>query len=482
MGKEIQNKKAFGILVSIYLLSIYPIIRADFNYADDVGRVFKGYSGWHNFSRWLSTIFSHFVHAGIHLADISPLPQILAVCILAVSCLVVLRTVNERDTFSIWDIIAVFPLGISPYFLECLSYKYDAPYMALSILASVVPLLFYKKDFKIYGGAAIVGMVIMCTTYQASSGIFPMCVILLAFLRWNRGEKIRCIVQFVVTSAISYMIGIGIFSLLLMRHVGTEEYVSSEITTINNIIAHYSEYFRWVRADFKIEWLLLTGILGIWFVVVSVYSSRRGRVFAFCLSVVVECLMFVFCFGLYPMLEKPLFAPRALYGTGAYIALIGVAGTKEKMCIKWRWPARVTTAVLAWSFLTFALAYGNALGVQNEYTEFRMTEVIEDLSDLEELNGGETVVVQLCGTIGLAPAIEDGPNNCNMLTRLIPIMFKEDWIWGGYKFFHYYGLKNISWNMEAGMYMDAYGDWPLLHESMYHRIYGQDNYIVIELK
>lgn len=44
-------------------------------------------------------------------------------------------------------IAAVVPLGLSPWFLECFSYKFDSPYMALSVLASVIPFIFGRRIF-----------------------------------------------------------------------------------------------------------------------------------------------------------------------------------------------------------------------------------------------------------------------------------------------------------------------------------------------
>ncbi len=38
-----QYSKPFIILALIFLLAIYPIIRANFNYIDDIGRVAYGY-------------------------------------------------------------------------------------------------------------------------------------------------------------------------------------------------------------------------------------------------------------------------------------------------------------------------------------------------------------------------------------------------------------------------------------------------------
>lgn len=75
--------KPFIILAFIYCLGIVSIIRANFNYIDDLGRVSDGYRGWMNWSRYISEGLSVLIHTDSRLMDISPLPQILACLILA---------------------------------------------------------------------------------------------------------------------------------------------------------------------------------------------------------------------------------------------------------------------------------------------------------------------------------------------------------------------------------------------------------------
>ena len=73
-----QNKcliKPILILTLIFLICFSSIIRADFDYIDDMGRKVSGYRGWSNFSRFLSSFFSIFIHSGKYLTDISPLTQ-----------------------------------------------------------------------------------------------------------------------------------------------------------------------------------------------------------------------------------------------------------------------------------------------------------------------------------------------------------------------------------------------------------------------
>lgn len=79
------------------------------------------------------------------MTDISPLPQMIAAVILAASGVLLLRIIYDRSQFSALELTALILFGLNPYFLGCLSYKYDAPYMALSVMGSIMPLYFRRK-------------------------------------------------------------------------------------------------------------------------------------------------------------------------------------------------------------------------------------------------------------------------------------------------------------------------------------------------
>ena len=91
--------------------------------------------------------------------------------------------------------------------------------MALSILASVLPLLFYQKRWMWYSLSVVVCMLVMCMTYQAASGIFPMFVVLLTLIWYVRKEDLKKIGSFILCSAVSYGIGVGIFFLFIMKKI-----------------------------------------------------------------------------------------------------------------------------------------------------------------------------------------------------------------------------------------------------------------------
>ncbi len=472
-----------GVLWALYALGISAILRADFNYIDDMGRITFGYQGWENFSRYLSNFLSTVLHTGRYLNDISPLPQLVAALVLAVAGVAVVRVVTGRERLSVWEYAAVLPMGLSPYFLECFSYKFDAPYMALSVLAGVFPLLLYRKGWLPYLVASVAGILVVCTTYQPATGIFPMFVILLSMRRWNQGEKVEEILRFVGISVAGYGIGLGVFRLFLMRV--TEEYVSGGIPAFSQLIPHTVEsfrtYFRLVYTDFRREWLLVILLLCAAFLYVQVRDSSRNKLGALLVSGAALGCSVLFSFGLYPVLEGALYAPRAMYGFGVWLALVAV-WTVTAQRAYW---CKVVSLGLAWILFVFAFTYGNALALQKDYTDFRIEQVIDDLTEAHLLEGETVKTVQISGSIGLAPFFRNMPKDYNILQRLVPVQFNGDagWGWGGYQFTYFYGLQDkMKWTgWDTSIQMTEL-DMPIVEDNIYHTIRAEGDYVLIELK
>lgn len=462
----------------IYLVGLSAILRADFNYIDDMGRVARGYKLWTlYFSRYLSDFLSTFVHGDGYLTDVSPLPQLIAVVLTALSGVILLYVVTGKRAFSALELTALIPLGLSPYFLECVSYKYDAPYMALSILGGVFPLLFSSYGCLPYFTASAVGVLIVCTTYQAAVGIFPMLVAFLCMKRWNDGEQIRRLLTFLAVSIAGYGAGMVIFKYFIMQPADT--YVSNSLVPIDQLLPtaaqHFQGYLNCLVGDFKQEWLVLAALLGMGYLYVMVRDSRRKKYFALPMAAFTLCVMLVLCFGFYSLLSQPLYAPRAMYGFGMYLSLLAIPIASAKKA----YPAKLAHLALSWLFFVFAFTYGNALSVQKDYTEFRIQAVIQDLNDLELFTTDAVKTVELSGTIGQAPVLRNMPQDYQILNRLIPDTFSGGWMWGQYRFYHYYGIPNIQ--QDDSVYLSVQ-NMPILKDTMYHTIRGEGNYVLIELK
>lgn len=473
----ISAPKAFALLSIIYVVGIFAIIQSDFLYQDDAARAFYGYKQWDYFARFLSTAMASIVHGGDYLVDIAPVPQIIAMVIMAFSGVIALSVLFQRTRFTLWEILAMIPLGLNPYFLECISFRFDAPYMAVSVLGGIAPLILYRQKNLQYILASALGVLVVCTSYQPATGIYPILVILIALRMWCQGDTFRSAMIFCLKSVLGYGVGLLYFKLVLMRPADAG-YVSNAFPPLAellpNTIQNLRQYYLYIAMDFKPVWLLLCGLISVFFVYRIAVTSRRKKWQAVAMTVLAFAAALALCFGIYPVLTNTLFAPRAMYGFGVLLAFLCVLAVEGKS------PAcsTVTVVMLAWLFFVFSFTYGNALGYQKEYTDYRINLVLTDLSHLEVLQGEDPVKVNVSGSIGQAPLIRNIPQNNTILTRLIPPTFSGDGDLSQYQFFCYYDLRNVIWNQTE----PAPEDLPVILDTMYHTIYSDGAYMHIHLK
>ena len=540
-----EHRKAYVFLGLFYLLAYYPVYTADFLFRDDLRRASIGFRGW-GYGRYLSLLGSVLLHTDTYLADISPLPQLLCALIMALASLVLLaafesawrgekgekgfevgrkkkeeignieklesiemgeteriRMEKTQTKIPLSFLIAAGLLGLYPPFFNCVCYKYDAPYMALSVLFGIAPLFFYRFGARrfLYGFLCFLCTLGVCLTYQASSGLLPLLVAFFMFLRWGRGEKASSVFRFALVSALGYVAGLFFFRLFLMPREDT--YVTMGAVKGKDFLPQVLENLRTYGVRFLVEmrplWMGAMLLLAFTFLVLFAIRAKRKPYVVFPLGLLCLPLWALLSLGAYPYLQKPLFLPRAMYGMGALLALLGfgtLMGTWEALVEREafverekkgkrtsqrvsRWLYRGMTLLifcLVWMFLVFSFTLGNALSAQAEYTRFRMAEVVEDLSSLPEAQEG-SLTVQLKGDIGVAPSIENLPPGYGMVTRIVPYTLKGGYIWGEYGFFHYYGLPDVK--KGEGL---SKKELPLLSETLYHRIYGKDGSFLIELK
>ena len=474
--KTVSMKQAVWLLFVVYVIGFSAVLRTNFYYLDDNGRAAFGYKTWDYFGRYLSTGFSTLLHMGDYLVDIAPLPQLAALWILAVASVCLLYVLYDRTWFTGWELAASVILGLNPYFLECLSFRFDAPYMAVSVLAGIVPLLYRRRGTFVYILASGLGILFVCTSYQASAGIFPILVIAVMLQMWNRGERFREIMAFCGRSAAGYGLGMVYFKLVIMKPASAG-YVSNAmpegIGLISHTIDNFKHYYSLILTDFRPVWMILALLTAVVFAGITVHRSRRNKLAAGALTLLCIGLMLLLCFGLYPVLESALFSPRAMYGFGVLLAIFGVSVAKG-----WgRMSVKLPALLLSWAFFVFSFAYGNALDLQKNYTEFRIQLVMEDLNQLPKTQ--ERMDLRLSGGIGMAPVLGNLPQNYRILNRLIPETFGGGDDLTEYRFYEYYGI---------GAYMDygkenlATEEMILWRDTLYHSIYVKDEHILVELK
>lgn len=473
-------KKTFCVLLILYIIGISAIVRANVSYIDDVDRAVLGYRNF-GYGRRLSDFLAILFHADTSVRDISPLTQLLAVCFLSAACCIVIHLLSEKRRFDLWTVIAVLPLGLSPYFLECLSYKFDSPYMALSILVSVLPFLFFEYDLSLYGTISFFSCLYMCLLYQSSSGVYPMLTALLCFHQWNKGRSLKDVLRFCLVSAFNYCFALGVFRLLFApRNTDASGYVNFSIS-FKLLPENLRMYFSYIQSDFKPWWLVMAALIAASFVYVAVRDTeKRHRVLSGLLAAVTLLVMLLLSFGLYSFFETPLMEPRAMYGFGVFIAFTGVYASGAKR----NYPAKLACLCLSWAFFSFAFVYGNALAENQRYLEFRAEAAMMDVCETDAFRSvkkdSEKLRVQYSGSIRRSPLITRDDDNHDLLVRLVPNIVRGNW-WHGQMYLQwYFGVGDYITIDFSEDFQDL--DLPILKDTFYHTIRGDSEHILIEFK
>lgn len=475
-----KYKKQFLFLLGIYLLAFCAIFRANFAYWDDIGRTYAGYHGWLDWSRYGTEILATFVHAGWHLTDISPLPQLIACMIMAVSGILLLYIFGDGKKIGFFNIIAASFTALAPYFLGIISYKFDSPYMALSFFVCVFPFLFRKKPVGIYMIVSVFCLIMMCVTYQASSGIYPMLALFLMIQDIMTGGDVKKSLKFIGVSAVCYLFSIGFFWLILMRDNGLSVISFSQM--IPYAVKRYITYYEIILSDFAKIWLVLLAVIAVVFLYYSYRAAEINRILSVALGIAAVFSGSILCFGANLFISREAYDARTMYGFNFLITMLAVFISFHAK----HWLPKIAYTALAWSFIVFSLTYGNALAQQQDYMHYRMGVLVSDLNELEIMNTNEEKDVLIVGDIGYSPVITS-------MAESYPILERESFIgsgdglicsglgegiWGGYYFYHYLNIPNIE---SASGDVD-YQNFPVLKDTVYHTIRGYDNSIVIELK
>jgi len=476
--------KPILLMSGVYFLGIFTIIRANYSYLDDLGRAIDGSRRWYDWSRYVSEFSSIFIHGDTRLTDISPIPQLIAVLILAISSVVLVYVIGNKKITAV-RLLASIPLGLSPYFLECLSFKFDAPYMALSILASIVPFVFInRKNAFIF--SSVVSLLIMCTTYQAASGIYLLVVVILCFQYWNKREKTnKEIFTFLGIAALAFGFAMLLFRFFLMKPA--DYYASTSIHPLSQIVSgtlrNLKDYALLINSDWGSIWKAGIVLVLFFFIMKSTFQSAQKKLYSFFVSIAMIILLFILSYGLYSLLAIPSFLSRSLSGFGVFLSIVCVYVVSDFKKI-----AVVTVLALNWCLFTFAFSYGNALADQARYAEFRITLLLHDLSSLYPNRNREDMKFQLKNQIEFSPVVKNIAKHNPIVERLIPKRLAENYSVESLYYLEYFNFSDYgNANTEAHVGSENYIDFstynlPVVLDTYYHTIQSDGKRVLIVLK
>ncbi|UUL28203.1 glucosyltransferase domain-containing protein [Escherichia albertii] len=427
--------KTFLIMFSLCLLYVYPIVSADRFYIDDLGRSIRGYAGWSENGRPLADLIMIAVYFGMPMVDISPLPLIAGIFIFCISVSIYLNSVGTAFN-DIQRALIGLAFICNPFFLENLSYKYDALTMLLSVSLLFLSFTFKRPKYYI---APIILVVCSLSLYQASLTVFcSLAIIEFSLLSSSKDDFIsraKVAVLRVVQLSIAYLFYSQLIAKIFITG-GYNDRHSQSIFSFNNplkllksntdsYVSIISSYYH--KMPDIVFYAFIASTLAI--AISSIIKrSKNGRWAAYniIITAISFILIYTMTFAHLATLKNPIYAPRVMISFGCVLMYFLLISTHKRYFYI---PASI---LIAYSFV-LSFSYGNAMKSQGVYEDYIKSSVSYDINRLNYKSSSISFVGEMPKSEGLKLAIHKYP----ILRKLVPIHINNNWVWGGVSLLHY---------------------------------------------
>jgi hypothetical protein len=433
-----NDRSVFLILIALYVVILFPILRANRYYNDDLKRALIGRTGWDSTGRPLTTLLMKLLQCYDHaLVDISPLTQFGAIAILAWLGVLVGRRYFVGSPGMV--ALAAFPLGAQPFFLENLSYKFDALSMSLAMLLALTPIVALKND-RLGWWLGILSLFVCLNFYQPAINAYLVFVLLDIVLAQLRGDAPREVMRQAGSRALQVGVAMLVYQLVVGIHVnGWVKQNSETIHTLHEaplIAANFIDFYKYIGTSFNTQWWLYFGpvlllmalvsiVIGVRFALKARRAHRSGiAALIFATSLLMPLAALALALGPMLLLVKPLVIPRVLLGVGALLAAALVM--MDVAFRTWGWSDKWALSVgcmLALGMCSFASAYGNALGEQKNYEERIAARLADDLAEVRA-KGVQSFLLD--GAAGYSPVTAHVAEQFPLVRSLVPPYISAD--------------------------------------------------------
>ncbi|WP_168170282.1 glucosyltransferase domain-containing protein [Rhodanobacter sp. C03] len=502
-GSARGDHSVFAILLALYFLILYPILRANRYYDDDLKRALVGHSGWDSNGRPLTTLLMKLLQCyDAALVDISPLTQIGAIAMLAWVGVLIGRRYAIRSPWL--AALVAFPLGAQPFYLENLSYKFDALSMSAAMLLALLPMIALKDDRRGWWLGVLALFASLCFYQPAINAclIFILLEVLLAQLSDSTPRQLMLPFLWRAWQAglavLVYQLVVGIH---IHGWVGQQSEKIHGLRDLPVLKTNIVDFYTFIGDSFNQQWwryftpvLILLALVP---VAIGIrYALRIRRIqpawvsaLLFALSLLLPLAALACVFGPMLLLLRPEIEPRVLMGVGALLAAALIA--MQAALRQWRWSDVWTLSVscmLALGMCVIASAYGNALGEQKGYEDRIAAHLAEDLAELKVSHSIHSFLLD--GSIGYAPVAAHVAEQIPLVHTLIIPYISVDDAFHTHMFLMYYLPEVADLRFESGAgglqqeaaLLAETCRMPAVLNTRFYRLYLVDDIAVLSLR
>jgi hypothetical protein len=394
----------FAVAAFLY---IYPLILADFFYIDDSWRSQLAGTHWKEEGR----LFVEWFYAALTFTaaapNIFPLPLMIATLAMSLALTSLVRHFFKAPTFS--ACLVVLPLWYSPFFLQNLSYQYDGPTMALSLVSVIYAITFTSRHAVL--NILLPGVLIALALgfYQLSLNVFlGLCCIEVVRLVVEQAS-FKVVLRTLVHKVGQLLSGVVIYYLtaypfmadLRQGMLGLHPQVLADVAQrLELVTARVGLLFNAANRWFCLLLAIGAAISWVW-AGLRIMGSRQslahrcGLIFLYGLTLPLSLLLVS---GIALLFTNFNDGARTLMGFASLLVL--VLYLNHWLLEKIHPRCCLFLLVPVFSMLSFSYAYGRVMNVQKELTNSIMHHLSYDIASHRELREAEKLYMVSVGVSG----------------------------------------------------------------------------------
>ena len=462
-----------------YLLLWSGIWLSGYRFLDDRGRSLWGMLGWEDNGRPLTTLVMRLLTRDGQLLDVTPLPQLLAIGLMALTLVIVRRQLQAPARWS-W-LACALPLFATPLFIENMAFRFDAFSMSLAMLGAMLAAGALWSPRAYLGiGIAAGWLLAVFMLYQPAVNIFlAMCCLQGALAARQSGPARLWHDLWRALSAL--VLGLLLYYPVMQHFLPEAGYSAHhaerfELAALpggawQNLLLAWQKALGWLHPGALVALGLLLGMVLVGALGGATWRRRWPVLLCLVLSPIA-------LFGLMLALVNPIWQPRAFVGLGGVVACWALLAWHLRPGELWRRLAGTVAGAYCATVLLQAWLFGSLAGELQRHEEWLLRDIADRVNTQYLQNGRDRLVVE--GNWVWPPVAERIRPLDPLMRTLLPRGLQE----GDY------------WNEPAldlrGLFEEVVVTTPqasppgaveaLLHQSRYYRLWWDGEQLVLSLQ
>jgi len=430
LDRRMVKRDVVMFFVGAVYVYIIPFLLADYRYIDDNWRSLTAGTAWTEQGRVLNELFYNVLTFSSGAPDIFPLPLLIVSLIVAYA--LANLTLHYYEEVNISRCLVVLPIWYNPFFLQNLSYQYDGPAMALSMVAVIYAVTVRMQStgaqLLFSGGMVAAGMAL----YQPSINVFCGLCCIEVFRAVNDGKSFGFLRS--LTGWKIAQLGMG----LMIYYLTAYQLMSSERTAllalngnaIDQVISNFSEVtskikLLFIGGNFWLFWSLLILASAGWGVVIF-RVLRRSEALLKTLGLIIICILtvgipLVFVSGIALVFKDFNEGARTLIGFSIVLVLLLYLSGQFLERVHSR--LSILLAIPLLSMLSLSYAYGRVVSVQKEFGLSAVFALEHDLVSHKELRDAKRVYMAINYSDHWLPAGSGSVRTLPILNYILNVNF-----------------------------------------------------------